>query len=170
VRKQGSEAPLSSQVLSPQAQAAVDAWVRLMGAHGALSRAFNAELQASAAMTTTDFDVLRRLAAAEDGRMRRVDLAGLVGLTPSGITRLLEGLQACGLVCKESCPSEARVTYAAITDEGRARLARAAAIHLASLEALFGERYTAAELDSLVALLARLPGAEDLVGGCPTPE
>jgi DNA-binding MarR family transcriptional regulator len=140
-----------------------------MGAHGSLSRAFNAELQRSAAMTTTDFDVLRRLAAAEDGRMRRVDLARLVGLTPSGITRLLDGLQSCGLVAKEACPSDARVTYAAITDEGRARLARASAIHVASLEALFGERYTDEELDAFVALLARLPGAEDLVGECPTP-
>jgi DNA-binding MarR family transcriptional regulator len=33
-------------------------------------------------------------------------------LTPSGITRLLDRLERAGLVCKDSCSSDARVTYA----------------------------------------------------------
>ena len=65
-----------------------------MGAHSAMTRSFNAHLQSTAGMTVTDFEVLRRLAEEEGGRMRRVDLAPAVGLTPSGITRLLDGLEA----------------------------------------------------------------------------
>ena len=92
----GSGCTLSSQVLSPQAERAVAAWVRLMGAHSAMTRSFNAHLQTTAGMTVTDFEVLRRLAEEEGGRMRRVDLAPAVGLTPSGITRLLDGLESAG--------------------------------------------------------------------------
>ena len=63
------------------------AWVRLMGAHSAMTRSFNAHLQATAGMTVTDFEVLRRLSDEEGGRMRRVDLAPAVGLTPSSSER-----------------------------------------------------------------------------------
>ena len=145
------------------------AWVRLMGAHSAMTRSFNAHLQATAGMTVTDFEVLRRLSDEEGGRMRRVDLAPAVGLTPSGITRLLDGLESAGLVCKENCASDARVTYAAITDDGRRALADAAATHLKALEALFGELYTAEEVTALADLLGRLPGAREAAPSCPTP-
>jgi DNA-binding MarR family transcriptional regulator len=140
-----------------------------MGAHAAMTRSFNAHLQSTAGMTVTDFEVLRRLAEEDGGRMRRVDLAPAVGLTPSGITRLLDGLESTGLVRKESCASDARVTYAAITPEGRRALADAAATHLATLEALFGELYTPEEIDGLVELLGRLPGASEAAPSCPAP-
>ena len=154
-------------MLSPQAELAVAAWVRLMGAHSAMTRSFNAHLQSTAGLTVTDFEVLRRLAEAEGGRMRRVDLAPAVGLTPSGITRLLDGLEASGVVCKEHCASDARVTYATITPEGRRALAAAAETHLVILEAVFGERFTPEETSALVELLGRLPGARELSPSCP---
>lgn len=147
--------------------AAVTAWVRMMGAHAAMTRAFNADLQASSSLTVTDFEALRRLAGADDGRMRRVDLAPTVGLTASGITRLLDGLEKAGLVRKEQCTSDGRVTYAAITDEGRAVLRCAADSHLVRLAAVFTERFTPQEIDQLVGLLGRLPGAEEDASSCP---
>ena len=88
------------------------AWVALLHAHTALTRAFNADLQAAHGLTVTDFEVLRHLEGADGGRMRRVDLAQAVGLTPSGITRLLDGLERAGLVRKAECSSDARVTSA----------------------------------------------------------
>jgi DNA-binding MarR family transcriptional regulator len=138
-----------------------------MGAHSAMTRAFNAQLQAASGMTVTDFEVLRRLGSAEDGVMRRIDLATATGLTPSGITRLLDGLQAAGLVRKRQCDTDARVTYAEITPEGRGALRDAAAVHLAGLEALFTEVFTPGELETLTLLLGRLPGAEDCSSSCP---
>lgn len=126
-----------------------------------MTRAFNAELQAARGVTVMDFEVLRRLGSAPDGRMRRVDLAQAVGLTPSGITRLLDGLLAEDLVRKEHCPVDARVAYAAITPEGRAALAQAAAVHLSALVAIFEERFSPDELGVLVTLLGRLPGAAE---------
>ena len=138
-----------------------------MGAHSAMTRAFNAELQAGCGITVTDFEVLRRLAAADDGLMRRIDIANAVGLTPSGVTRLLDGLEASGLVRKEHCESDARVTYAAITAEGRALLETATRTHLAGLDAIFARLFTDDEVATLTGLLGRLPGAEDGVASCP---
>jgi DNA-binding MarR family transcriptional regulator len=99
--------------------------------------------------------------------MRRVDLAIAVGLTASGVTRLLDGLERAGLVCKEHCTSDARVSYAAITDPGRALLRNAAESHLEALAAVCSERFSPAELDRLVELLGRLPGAEEDASSCP---
>lgn len=138
-----------------------------MGAHAAMTRAFNADLQARGQITVTDFEALRRLAAAEGGRMRRVDLAPAVGLTASGVTRLLDGLEKAGLVCKEHCSNDLRVTYAAITDAGREHLRCAAGAHLERLSAIFAERFTPEEVDRLVELLGRLPGAEEDSSACP---
>jgi DNA-binding MarR family transcriptional regulator len=153
-------------VLSTQEHQAVQAWVRLLGAHAAMTRAFNADLQASHGLTVNDFEVLRRLSLEPEGRMRRVDLAQVVGLTPSGITRLLDGLQAAGLVRKEHCASDARVTYAALTDAGRSTLREAGGTHLRALSAVFEERFGAEEIDRLVELLGRLPGAADAPEQC----
>ena len=151
---------------SAGARRAGRAWVALLHAHTALTRSFNAELQATHGLTVTDFEVLRHLDGEPEGRMRRVDLARRIGLTPSGITRLLQGLQDAGLVDKAECPSDARVTYAQITARGREALTCSAATHLAAIEALFAERYTPEEAEMLGELLERLPRAGDH-GSCP---
>jgi DNA-binding MarR family transcriptional regulator len=75
------------------------------------------------------------------------------------VTRLLDGLERCGLVEKATCPSDLRVTYAALTDAGRKRLEEASCDHLAAVQAFFEERFSEAELATLAELLARLPGA-----------
>jgi DNA-binding MarR family transcriptional regulator len=144
--------------LSDQGDHAARTWVRLLRAHANMTRDFNAELQ-SHGLTVTDFEALSRLAESPTGSLRRVDLAAALRLTPSGVTRLLDGLQGCGLVCKEACSTDARVSYAHITDKGRERLAGAASTHLEALEGLFGERFSPQELSALCELLGRLPGA-----------
>jgi DNA-binding MarR family transcriptional regulator len=89
--------------------------------------------------------------------MRRVDLAEQVVLTASGITRLLEGLERAGLVAKETCASDARVSYAKITPSGEAKFREAAATHLRGVDDLFVGRYSGSELATLADLLSRLP-------------
>ena len=148
-------------MLNSQVPNALTAFVRLANAHAAMERAFNHELRAAGSITVTDFEVLRRLADAPEGRMRRIDLAHAAGVTPSGVTRLLDGLEASGLVGRHYCTQDHRVTYAVITAAGREVLRATAETHLAALAALFAERFTPEELAQLVALLGRLPGADD---------
>jgi len=88
--------------------------------------------------------------------MRRVDLAQQVLLTPSGITRLLEGLQRSGYVEKASCDSDARVVYARLTDAGHVKLEEASRDHFASVQKLFSERFSDEELETLREFLERL--------------
>jgi DNA-binding MarR family transcriptional regulator len=80
-------------------------------------------------------------------------------LTASGITRLLEGLERAGLVCKETCSSDARVVYAKLTEAGAETLRVAGITHLRGVEELFLGRYSGSELATLAELLSRLPVA-----------
>jgi DNA-binding MarR family transcriptional regulator len=148
-------------MLSEQVQVAPQAWVALLRAHAATTRELSALLVAEHGLTINDFECLLRLSRAEGQRMRRVDLAGELLLTASGVTRLLDGLEAAGYVERAACASDRRVTYAVLTEAGAAKLREAADSHVSAVQALFEERFTQDELGQLGSLLARLPGAED---------
>jgi DNA-binding MarR family transcriptional regulator len=150
---------LPRQVLSRQAAPALDAWARLLRGHAAITRALSAELEADHGLTINDYEALLLLSRADEGRLRRVDLAGQLLLTPSGVTRLLDGLERVGLVERAACSSDRRVTYAVLTEAGRARLEEASASHLAGVRAFLEDRFSGSELDQLAELLGRLPGA-----------
>jgi DNA-binding MarR family transcriptional regulator len=89
--------------------------------------------------------------------MKRIDIARQVLLTPSGITRLLDGLERCGLVAKRSCESDARVSYAVLTDEGLRKVEEARNSHSADIDELFGAALSATEREQLAEILSRLP-------------
>src|SRR5207245_5396447 len=89
-----SEETLSSQVLRQQQDSALDSWIRLIRGHASVTRAISAQLVAEHGLTINDYEALLHLARAEDGRMRRVDLAERLILTASGVTRLRDGLEA----------------------------------------------------------------------------
>jgi DNA-binding MarR family transcriptional regulator len=143
---------------------ALDAWIRLLRGHAATTRELSAQLIAEHSLTINDYEALLHLSRAEDGRMRRVDLAGQLLLTASGVTRLLDGLEAAGLVEKASCTSDRRVTYAVLTDAGRERLEAASRSHVAAVREVFESRFADDELGELAALLDRLPGVAGAVG------
>src|ERR671937_1640602 len=156
---------LSSQVLTEQASA-LDAWARLLRGHTALTRAVSARLVAEHGLTINDYDALLHLARAEASRMRRVDLAERLVLTASGVTRLLEGLERAGYVCKRRCDSDARVTYAVLTDAGLEKLREASDPHVSGVRALFEDRFTDEELETLAELLSRLTADGAADGDC----
>lgn len=152
---------MSTQVLTPHSTLALTAWVRLLRAHAAITRSFNAQLQAEHGLTINDFEALLLLAHAPDSKLKRVELAERLQLTPSGVTRMLDGLQAAGWVEKGACESDARVTYAVLTAAGREKLDCASYAHTAAVTSLFTERFDDTELEALGMLLHRLPGAAE---------
>jgi DNA-binding MarR family transcriptional regulator len=150
---------VSGQVLTDQATSpAIEVWVRLLRGHAACRRSLAAQLQAEHGLTVNDYEALLLLSRTDGYYMRRVDLADGLQLTASGVTRLLEGLEEQGLVAKTTCPTDARVTYAKLTKAGLKKLKQASSSHIASVQALFEERFTRAELATLAKLLDRLPG------------
>lgn len=143
------------------ASPALRAWGQLLRGHAAATRLLSVELQEHG-LTINDYEALLLLAQAEDGRLKRVDLARRLVLTPSGVTRLLEGLEAAGLVERAACPSDLRVVYAQLTEAGRERLSAASCGHVGSVRALFEEYLTDDELETLASLLERLPCGDAL--------
>jgi len=135
----------------------IQVWVALLRAHASSTRRFNAQLVAEHGLTLNDYEVLLHLSHADGKRLRRVDLAERILLTPSGITRLLEGLERGGYVERASCASDARVTYAQLTDDGEAKLREAADAHVAGIREFFRDRFSRDELLALSGLLRRLP-------------
>jgi DNA-binding MarR family transcriptional regulator len=160
---------MTSQILTEQPSRALEAWPRLLRTHAVVTRELSARLIADHGLTINDYEALLRLSWAENSALRRVDLAEQLLLTPSGITRLLDGLERDGWVTKRACESDARVTYAVLTDEGRERLEAAGRSHLAQVRALFEARLSADELGTLAELLGRLPGGDGDAGSCSPP-
>jgi DNA-binding MarR family transcriptional regulator len=145
--------------LTQQQDFALDAWVRLLRGHASVTRSMSAQLVADHGLTINDYEALLHLSHAEEGRMRRVDLAEQLILTASGVTRLLDGLERTGWVERASCASDRRVTYAVLTDAGRAKLEEASSSHMETVRDFFESRFSEAELTQLAGLLGRLPGA-----------
>jgi DNA-binding MarR family transcriptional regulator len=98
----------------------------------------DAELGALHGLGISDFAALYHLAQAPAGRLRRVDLARRLALTPSGVTRLLGPLERRGLVTRESSGTDARATYAVLTKSGKTLVKDAAATLGATAESILG--------------------------------
>jgi DNA-binding MarR family transcriptional regulator len=151
------EATTSATATRSGRAAVPEAWKRFLRAHSALTRQMDTDLIASHGLTLSDYGVLLRLSQAPDGRMRRVDLAEGVLLTQSGITRLLAGLEQAGLVQRASCATDRRVVYAELTEAGHERFRAAGKTHLEGIRRLFADHFSEGELETLAALIGRLP-------------
>jgi DNA-binding MarR family transcriptional regulator len=129
-----------------------------MRAHSVLRRELDAEVLRPRGLTINDFEALMHLSKAEEQRLRRIDLVEKLMLTPSGVTRLLDGLQEAGLVENVHCKSDARVTWAQLTPDGAELLDCVGVTHAARLRALFRDTLSEDEVEQLSALLGKLPG------------
>jgi DNA-binding MarR family transcriptional regulator len=94
-------------------------FLELNRAHAAASRRFDAALGGWHGIGLNDLHLLATLAAAPDRRMRRVDLARELGVTPSGVTWMLRPLTKRRLVTSEASEDDARVAFAVLTEGGR---------------------------------------------------
>jgi DNA-binding MarR family transcriptional regulator len=139
--------------------AALEAWRSYIQSHASILRILDAELVAEHGLTTRDYEVLLYLAQADDRRLPMSALAESTMLTRSGITRLIDGLVSDGLIERISCPNDARVSYAQLTDTGHEKLRSAGCTHVASIRRLFFEQFSEDEIFQLATLLSRLPGA-----------
>jgi DNA-binding MarR family transcriptional regulator len=148
--------------------AALDAWRGYLQSHAAIVRELDASLIAEHGMTSRDYEVLLYLAQDEERRLPMSALAERTMLTRSGITRLVDGLVGAGLVERVSCPNDARVSYARLTDAGYEKLRRAGCTHVVSIQRLFLAHFSTAELEQLAGFLRRLPGSR-AEGACTVP-
>src|SRR4051794_38282479 len=145
---------------------AIEAFVRLVRANAAVTRQLSAQLSADHGLNLSAYEALLSLARAPDSRMRRVDLANGLLLTASGVTRMLDGLEREGLVARDVCASDRRVSYAVLTRAGRDKLREASKSHTRQIRELLGGPYDEDELAQLATLLNRLPGVDPNGDSC----
>jgi DNA-binding MarR family transcriptional regulator len=108
------------------------AWRNYVDCGGALAQALEADLQGFG-LTMGDYEVLVFLSEAADHRLRMCDLAARLRLSPSGLTRRLDGLVKSGVVGRQPSEDDRRVMLAVLTDQGFELLKRAAPHHVASV-------------------------------------
>ena len=84
-----------------------------------LEQSLDAALSSSQGIRFADYRILRALRDAPGDRRTRVDLAGDVGLSPSGVTRALRPLEKIGVVRSEPSERDARLALAGLTAAGR---------------------------------------------------
>jgi DNA-binding MarR family transcriptional regulator len=84
-------------------------------------------------LTMGDYEVLVWLSEAQENRMRMCDLAGALQLSPSGLTRRLDGMVRNGWVERASCASDRRVMWAHLTPAGLDKMNEVAPIHVSSV-------------------------------------
>jgi DNA-binding MarR family transcriptional regulator len=129
------------------------AWRALVGSTGALMATLDAELQAAHRMSLAEYEVLVALSEASERQLRMTDLAALLHLSPSGLTRRLDALAKKGWVTRERCPSDRRGTFAVLTEEGFAQLEAAAPTHVRGVRDHLIDRLSPRQLANLAGAL-----------------
>ena len=95
-----------------------DLVINIINLHSKIQKKVGTALSAHG-IGLSEYLVLNQLYRAKNQKMRRSDLAEQVGLSPSGVTRLLNPMEKIGLVKKEESPRDARVSLVALSETGK---------------------------------------------------
>jgi MarR family 2-MHQ and catechol resistance regulon transcriptional repressor len=106
----------------------------LLEAHAAVLNDIARDLESIAGIPLPWFEVMLRLARSPEHQLRMAELARQVGLSTSGLTRLVDRVEEAGYVERQSCPNDRRGAFAVLTDAGQEVLRTALPSHLETLE------------------------------------
>ncbi len=134
-------------------------WSELLRLHATVTDVLERDLTARTGLSMSWYDVLLQLREAPGGRLRMQELASAVVLSRSGLTRLVDRLERAGYVARTSCASDARGTFAEITQAGSETLRRARPVHLQGVGEHFTAHLSLAELTAMGQSLAKLLAA-----------
>jgi DNA-binding MarR family transcriptional regulator len=132
------------------------AWRGLIEVYADLQATLEADLVDGFGIDGGDYAVLVNLSEAPDHRLRMCDLAARLHLSPSGLTRRLDGLVKAGYVARQPSDQDRRVTLAVLTDAGRSTLEAAAPVHVAGVRANFVDQLSRTQLRQLGAAFEAL--------------
>lgn len=136
------------------------AWRSYVETQSDLQTAIEADLQPTG-LNLGDYQVLVFLSEADGRRMRMCDLAEVLQLSPSGLTRRLDGLVRKGLVERVGSDLDRRVMLAVLTPHGLAELEAAAPTHVDSVRARLVDLLDTTELEALDRIFTKVRAALD---------
>ena len=120
-------------------------WTMLLETHSVLLDLLESELDEVGGLPLTWYDVLVQLEMSPEHRLTMKQLSRSVLLSKSGITRLVDRMERAGVIERSPCPSDRRVVYAKVTEEGRALFKKASPVHLRGVERHFSRHLDADE-------------------------
>jgi DNA-binding MarR family transcriptional regulator len=156
-----TNAPSSDRPLSAR-DPRLAPWRAFVRAQAQVSRRLDEDLRVEHGMSLQEYVALLFLAEAPERRLRMGRLADSLSLSKSGATRLIDRLVGDGLVCRESCSSDARGAEAKLTDRGLDRLRTAAPTHLRGIKEYF---LSALETDDLPTIERAMTGVAACAAG-----
>ena len=138
----------------------IPAWMALVRIHTRLWDRIEAEMRRGHGLSMARYDVLASLDNA-GGRLGLGELAAAIALSPSGLSKLLDRMDASGLIRRDPDPDDARAAFATITPAGQSLVAQARASHHDLLRRTFGAALSDRDLADLTRVMGRIDASVD---------
>ncbi len=129
----GSEPEIELSARDPR----LDTWRAFLMAHALLTRRLDEDLRSEEGLTLGEYSALLQVAEAPGRALRMNQLADGIFLSRSGVTRLIDRLEADGLIERSTCTEDGRGAMAVLTEAGLVRLRGAAGTHLQGIARYF---------------------------------
>jgi len=136
------------------------AWRALARAVLVIPRVLDSELLQAQGLSLTEYSVLMNLSERPDRSLRMSELANVVSISISGLTRVVERLCGEGLVERVRAETDRRGQLAVLTPAGLARLERAYPTHLAGVRKHVMDHLATLDLVALAEALSGVAVAE----------
>lgn len=117
-----------------------------------LDAAIARDLQRDSGLSHPDYYVLVQLSETPDHRMRMSDLAAGILWSKSRLSHQIRRMEARGLVRREECADDGRVTYACLTRKGLRTIQEAAPGHVESIRRNLLDHLSAEQVAALAGM------------------
>jgi len=144
------------------------AWESFLRAHAAVVPILARELEQARRIPLNYYDVLVQLANAKRRKLRLNELNQRLVLSQSALSRLVDRMEADGLVAREPDPTDRRGTVVSMTHPGLTALRQAAPVHRSGIEHHFSCHMSEAEARTLAAIMDRVRAAARAESNPPT--
>ena len=131
------------------------AWIALVRTYARLWDQVEAQMRHDSGLTMPRYDVLMQLDMA-GGRLGLTELASTIVLSPSGLSKLLDRMEAAELIRREPDPRDARSTFARIAPRGRSLVRKARDRHHLWLQQVFGDALDDRDIADLTRIMERI--------------
>jgi DNA-binding MarR family transcriptional regulator len=135
------------------------AWAKLLTVHAVVLDAIEARLKAAGLPPLAWYDVLWALERAPQMRLRMAELALRLVVSRYNVTRLVDRLEAAGLVERHAADDDARGAYAVLTPAGRAMRRRIWPVYGTAIDELFLRHLPARDRQAIEDALGRVLAA-----------
>jgi DNA-binding MarR family transcriptional regulator len=150
-----NELSTNGDSLSSPSREALAAWRVYFEVAWALPDILDADLQEAVGLSLRWYDVLVHLEEVEGGAPMN-EVASRILASKSGLTRVIDKMEAAGLVRRERPAGDRRVVLVVITPQGLETLHAARVVHRDSIRRHFTEHLSAAELAKLSRTLEKV--------------